>query len=149
MSDASTRLILLGHLASTLFMTGLIWFMQVVHYPLFAAVGRAEFSACERRHTDLTTWVVAPPMLVEGATALLLFWLRPPGAAAWQLGAGLALLAVIWLSTALVQVPCHEVLCREFDPEVHRRLVSTNWVRTAAWSLRGVLALWVTWEALR
>jgi len=35
-------------------------------------------------------------------------------------------LAVIWLSTAFVQVPCHEVLSRSFDSDVHQRLVSTN-----------------------
>lgn len=148
MNDTAARLILLGHLASTLFMTGVIWFVQVVHYPLFAGTGRAEFCAYERRHTGLTTWVVAPPMLAEAATAVLLFWFRPAGASTWQLVAGLALVAAIWLSTALLQVPCHERLCREFDPAAHRRLVSTNWIRTSAWSLRGALVLWVAWGAL-
>lgn len=149
MNDAPTRLVLLGHLASTLYMTGLIWFVQVVHYPLFAWTGRAESSAYEQRHTALTAWVVAPPMLLEGATALLLFWFRPAGASTWQLLTGLALLAVVWLSTALLQVPCHELLSREFDPEVHGRLVSTNWIRTSAWSLRGLLVLWMAWNALK
>ena len=147
MSESLPRLFLLGHLAATLFMTGLIWFVQVVHYPLFAGTGGAEFADYEQRHTGLTTWVVGPPMLVEGATALLLFWYRPAGVAAWQLWAGAALLAVIWLSTALVQVPCHEVLSRGFDSLAHRRLVGTNWMRTAAWSLRGLLALWMVWPS--
>jgi hypothetical protein len=149
MNDTYARLILLGHLASTLFMTGLIWFVQVVHYPLFAGISQAEFSSYEQRHTGLTTWVVGPPMLVEGATALLLFWFPPPGASTWQLVAGLALVTAIWLSTALLQVPCHELLCGGFDPAVHQRLVWTNWIRTAVWSLRGFLVLWITWEALK
>jgi hypothetical protein len=140
---------MLGHLAATLFMTGLIWFVQVVHYPLFAGTGGAEFADYERRHTDLTTWVVGPPMLIEGATAMLLFWYRPARVAAWQLWVGVALLVVIWLSTALVQVPCHEALSRGFDSLVHQRLVQTNWLRTAAWSLRGLLALWMVWPSLR
>ena len=38
-------LILLGHLAATLFMVGVIWFVQVVHYPLFAKVGATAFAA--------------------------------------------------------------------------------------------------------
>ena len=88
-------------------------------------------------------------MLIEGATALLLCWYRPAGVMAWQLWAGFALLAVIWLSTALVQVPCHEALSRAFDSLVHQRLVQTNWLRTAAWSLRGLLALWMVWPSLR
>jgi hypothetical protein len=120
-------------------MLGVIWFVQVVHYPLFAKTGRADFRSYEQRHTSLTTWVVAPPMLVEGITALLLFWFRPTGVSTWQLSIELAILAIIWLSTSLFQVPCHNVLSQGFEPVVHQRLVRTNWIRTAAWSLRGLL----------
>ena len=77
-------------------------------------------------------------MLVEGITALLLFWFRPTGVSTWQLSITLALLAVIWLSTALLQVPCHNVLSLGFNSVVHQRLLRTNWIRTAAWSLRGI-----------
>ncbi|MGL4551103.1 MAG: hypothetical protein ACRC33_07945 [Gemmataceae bacterium] len=146
MNESFVRLVWLLHLASTLFMTGLIWFVQVVHYPLFDGTGGPEFSAYEQRHTAATTYVVGPAMLLEGATAAILFWFRPARIATWQLWAGTALLAVIWLSTAFVQIPCHEVLSRGFDSDVHQRLVSTNWIRTAAWSLRGLLLLWMAWS---
>lgn len=148
MTDPHIRLLFVIHAASSLYMAGLIWFVQVVHYPLFAGVGRPEFPAYEQRHTKLVTWVVAPPMLIEGMTALLLFWFRPAGVSNWALGTGLALLGVIWLSTALVQVPCHEFLSRDFNPDVHQRLVLTNWLRTIAWSLRGILMLWMLWSSL-
>ena len=85
MNDALIRLVFLSHAAATWYMTGLVCFAQFVHYPLFAAVGSEEFSAYEQRRTSLTTWVVAPSMLVEAATAVLLFWLCPPGVSAWQL----------------------------------------------------------------
>lgn len=129
------------HLAVTAFMTGLIWFVQVVHYPLFARVDAAGFGAYARSHQTLTTWVVGPAMLVEVALAL---WVvvgaasRVPPALAW---AGLALLVIIWLSTAVWQVPRHRELSNRFDLESHRRLVRTNWVRTVAWSLRSVLSV--------
>ena len=146
MNDSMIRLLFLAHCAVTLYMTGVIWFVQVVHYPLFASVGAAEFSAYEQRHTTLTTWVVAPPMLVELATALLLVWFRPQGVSNLQAWSGLILLTIIWGFTFLVQVPCHEVLSKEFDAAVHRRLVWTNWLRTAAWSLRGLLVFWMAWS---
>jgi hypothetical protein len=149
MHDPLTRLLLLAHFASSFYMVGLLWFVQVVHYPLFSNVGSPDFPCYEQRHTNLTTWVVAPPMLIEGATALLLFWFRPAGVASWALWMGLALLCVIWLSTAGIQVPCHEVLSKRFDPVVHQRLVWTNWLRTAFWSLRGLLVLWISWVSLR
>lgn len=145
MNDLFVRLNLLAHVASTVFMVGLIWFVQVVHYQLMGVIGKTEFSAYEQRHTSLTTWVVGPPMLVEGATALLLFSFRPSGVPIWLLCAGIILLAIIWLSTFFLQVPCHETLFLGFDAVVHRRLVLTNWIRTVAWNLRGMLALWVVW----
>src|SRR5206468_3820837 len=77
------------------------------------------------------------------ASALLLVWFRPAGMPDWQVEVGLALLVGVWVSTAFVQVPCHEVLARGFDPAVHRRLVRSNGIRTAGWSLRGLLALWM------
>ena len=149
MYDASVRLILLSHAGATWYMTGLIWFVQVVHYPLFRGVGSSDFAMYEQRHTGLTSWVVGPPMLIEGATAVSLFWLCPSGIPTWQVWLGVALLAVVWLSTALVQVPCHNLLSKGFDVAVHERLVATNWVRTIAWSSRGLLVLWMAWSAWR
>lgn len=143
MNDNVSKILLLSHLTATLFMLGVIWFVQIVHYPLFATVGGADFHAYEQRHTALTTWVVAPPMLLEAFTALLIFWFRPIGVEAWQLWIGLTLLVIIWLSTALIQVPCHEMLSQGFDPVVHQRLVTTNWIRTIAWSSRGLLVVWM------
>ncbi|NIP85737.1 MAG: hypothetical protein GTO03_09310, partial [Planctomycetales bacterium] len=69
--------LLLIQLATTLMMAGLIWFVQIVHYPLFAAVGEGEFPAFERKHQRLTTCVVAPLMLAELATAAGLVYWRP------------------------------------------------------------------------
>ncbi|QDU18516.1 hypothetical protein [Urbifossiella limnaea] len=147
MPDEIARGVVLLHLAATLFLVGLIWFVQVVHYPLMARVGRAEFVAYEQAHARRTTWVVAPPMLVELGTGIALLWVRPAGVSLAAALAGVALLAVVWGSTRFVQVPCHERLSRAFDPGVHRRLVSTNWVRTAAWSLRGILAVWMVTQS--
>jgi len=45
-------------------------------------------------------------------------------------------------------VPLHGRLARGFDAIAHRRLVSTNWVRTGGWSVRGVLALLMTARVL-
>lgn len=148
MSESLAHLLLLSHFSATLFMLGVIWFVQVVHYPLFAKTGRAEFGDYEQQHTALTTWVVAPPMLLELATAVLLFWLKPTGISTGQLSIGLALLVVIWLSTALIQVPCHNRLSQSFDAAVHRRLVVSNWIRTIAWSLRALLVLWMAISSL-
>lgn len=138
MNETRLNAILLTQLAATWFMVGLIWLVQIVHYPLFSRVGAANFSVYARRHQRLTTFVVAPPMIVELFCSALIVWARPASALAW-IGAGLA--AAIWLSTALVQVPMHGRLSGGFDARGHALLVRTNWLRTAAWSARGVLAI--------
>jgi hypothetical protein len=56
---------------------------------------------------------------------------------------GLGLVGIIWTSTGLVQAPLHSTLMQGFDPDIHRHLVVTNWVRTAAWALRTGLVLWM------
>ncbi len=142
------KYVLLAHLAATLFMVGVIWFVQVVHYPLFARIGSKEFALYSEAHSRLTTYVVGPPMLVEASSALLLVFRRPEGVPLAAALIGLALVALIWLSTALLQAPRHTTLGSGFDRRAWGRLVLSNWVRTVAWSVRGGLVLWMAARAI-
>jgi hypothetical protein len=142
------ELILLTQLFSTVFMVGLIWFVQIVHYPLFDMVGREGFAEYERCHQQRTTVVVAPLMLLEAMTATLLMLWRPDGVAVWLPWAGLGLVGVVWGSTFFWQVPVHTKLTEAFDPNTHRRLVQSNWLRTAGWTARGLLVCGMCWQAL-
>lgn len=135
--------LLLVQVAATLAMAGVTWFAQVVHYPLFELVGVTSFPAYETANMRLTTLVVGPLILVEGATGLLVLWRRPEGVLLSQALVGAGLLVVIWLSTALLQVPMHSILALGFKAQVHRTLVLSNWIRTIAWSARGFLVLWM------
>lgn len=115
-------------------MTGLIWFVQVVHYPLFGAVGDEHFQKYVNAHCNLTGMVVILPMVAQlGLSALLaltvkstvpyLFWIN------------LGMVAVIWAMTATCSIPCHGSLCANgYDATVHGQLVFTNWARTILWS---------------
>lgn len=134
-------LLLWAHAVSTCMLAGLIWFVQIVHYPLFARVGQDAFCAYERDHQRRTTLVVAPLMLTELSTALFLTVRPPPGAPAWAAPAGLAMVALLWVCTATVQVPLHRRLERGWRAGTHRALVTSNWVRTLLWTLRVPLAI--------
>ncbi len=135
------EIIVLVHLAATLFMVGVIWFVQVVHYPLFAGVGRDGWVGYAGLHVRRTGWVVGPPMLVEAVSAVGLVFVRPATIPPGWVWLGLLLLAVVWLSTSLVQVPRHRRLEHGFDAGAARSLVVSNWVRTTGWTVRGALAL--------
>jgi len=132
-----------AHAAATLFMAGIIWFVQVVHYPLLADVGVDSFVAYERANTRLTGYVVGPPMVIEGVTALWLFFAPPAGIDRWVAFVALGLLGVITIATIAFSVPAHAQLSASWDPAVTERLISTNWIRTIGWTLRGAIAIWM------
>ena len=51
-------------------------------------------------------------------------------------------------STAFLQVPLHKKLTEGLDLAVVRRLVNTNWLRTAVWTIRAGLVLLMVERAL-
>ena len=134
--------LLAAQAAATLVMVGVIWMCQVAHYPLFADIGSA-LPQYQERNVRLTTRVVGLPMLVEAATVIALLIWRPAEIPLWTALLGAALLIVIWAATVLFSVPMHGRLGQGYDVAAHRRLVTTNWIRTLAWSARGVLVLWM------
>ena len=139
--STADMLLLAVHASATAAMVGLIWFVQIVHYPLFAAVGENSFVDYEALHTVRTGWVVGPLMGVESLSAVVIAVGLTDEVGVALAVVGLVLLVGIHASTILLQVPAHRRLSTGFDASVHRRLVRTNWIRTVGWSLRGLVAV--------
>ena len=137
------KLILLTQVFATLW-GGLIWFVQIVHYyPLYANVGREQFPEYEGLPNRLTTWVVGPAMLIELVTAATL--LKYSAIASSSLaGTCLGLLILIWVSTAALSFPADDALTSRFSAGAYRKLVNTNWIRTVAWTARGLILMVIT-----
>ncbi|MEO1481594.1 MAG: hypothetical protein AAFU77_05760 [Myxococcota bacterium] len=142
-------MILILQLGTTLFMTGLIWLVQWVHYPLFAHVGREQFSAYEALHTSRISVIVMPMMLLELGSAVALVASPPAGFGRALPLVGLGLLGMVWLTTAAFSVPAHSTLAAGFADGAHASLVSSNWIRTLSWTARSALLLWMTAELLQ
>lgn len=130
-------------LTATLFMTGLIWFVQIVHYPLFAAITPSELPRYARLHADRTGYIVAIPMLLELLAALSAIApsLRPSFVSRGAAILSAVLVLFLWLTTAVLQIPLHNRLGRASEPALIHRLVLTNWIRTATWTSRSALLL--------
>ena len=133
--------VLLAHVAATWAMVGVIWMVQLVVYPSFELLGPRERRRFHEAHCTRTAWVVGPLMGVETATGLWLVGSPPAGIAPWVVWLGMTLIFGNWLATALFSVPLHRRVSGEDGARARRRLVATNWVRTAMWSVRGVLVL--------
>lgn len=131
------------HAAATWYMAGVIWLIQLVHYPMFGFLDRANFPRAHAFHSRAISLIVMPVMLLELALSALIVWRRGP--MNWPATAGLALVLLIWVTTFFVMVPLHERLQADgFQPKVHAALCQWNWLRTLAWSARGLLvAFWL------
>lgn len=127
------------HAAATWFMVGLIWTIQSVHYPLFARVGPGDFPDYETEHTNRMARLLVIPAGLEVITGLALVWFRPEGLPLTVVLIAGSLLAIIWIATALVQVPLHRDLTKHYDRVVVAKLVRSNWLRTGVWTVRGGL----------
>ena len=132
----------LMQLVSCILLTGLIWVIQVVHYPLFCLVGSKEFKKYEKEHQKRISYIVGPLFLIEAFSAVvLLFFFNRLGPFKYFYLVSFVLLIGIWLSTFYLQVPLHMQLMRGKNKTLVQKLVKTNWLRTAGWSLRSSILL--------
>ena len=116
----------------------LIWLVQLVIYPAFGAIAPEHFVGWHARYTRAVTWVVAPLMLAQVALVGRLLFARP----SWWSALAAGLIAVAWTATFALAVPAHERLQADgLDRAVIDRLVATNWIRTAAWTLAFLVLL--------
>ncbi len=124
------------HLAVTWMLVGLIWVIQILVYPQFLRVAAAEFKEFHFAHCFRIGLIIAPLLFVEITTAaLLLYTVQRPLLFVIRLG----LIPLVWLCTAVFQAPIHLQLMRSFSAPLIRRLILTNWIRTLAWTARGIL----------
>ncbi len=141
-----SNILLIANFAATLYLTGVIWLIQLVQYPFFARVGTENFQKYHAAHTFWITPVVAPMMIVELITSILLIFYPPQNIDPKLIWGGLILTLAVWFSTVFLQIPMHERLALGFETEAHQFLVNSNWIRTMTWSLRSFLGFYFIWK---
>jgi hypothetical protein len=138
---SNQQLVIQLHLFSTLLMTGVVWFVQLVHYPSFRFVADEKGSEAARFHQRKTGLLVIPLMLIEMGTGILLMsssWVTQYGN---YLIINLGLLFLVWGVTFLKMVPLHRKLAEQISEETVSALISINWIRTVLWTARAGLLL--------
>lgn len=133
--------VLSGQVVGAVGMLGVIWTMQLVHYPLMAMVPADAFVAYEQAHTRRISWVVGPLMAIEGGAALVVLARTPDGVPVLLPWLGGLAVAVALGTTAFVSARLHGRLSAALDVTLVGRLVRTNWIRTVAWTTHGIVAV--------
>ena len=146
--ECMIEIALIAQAVSTFGMLGVIWLVQLEIYPLQIHVKREDYLAYQAAHMYRVSFVVAPLMLVEVATSAWLLFLPLSSCGMTLAWVGVGLVFLLWISTLVLQVPCHWKLEKERDEAVIRRLVRTNWVRTVGWTARAVVVAWLLVEYL-
>ena len=123
---------------SAFLLTGVIWTIQIVHYPSFHYIDKLSFTNFHNFHERRISIIVMPLMLIELITSIALYIHNM-----WSIIFALNLLIVglIWCSTFFVQVPIHSILSEKKDKNLIEKLVNTNWIRTFLWSTRMLLII--------
>lgn len=133
------------HWLSSFWMMAVIWFVQIVHYPMFQLIPESHRIHASEKHQAWISWIVMPPMLLEAFSMLAMvsdFWHSK------LFIVSAVLLMIIWASTFLLQVPCHHQLLKNPTDEVISRLVHTNWIRTVSWTVKTILIGWLFFGGL-
>lgn len=120
----------------TFTLIGLIWTIQLVHYPAFKYIDKEKFIAFEKMHTSKISLLVAPLMVLELMIACIHLYEKPAQPYAMI---SLFLVLLIWISTFTLSVPCHSMLKNGKDEKIIHKLILTNWVRTILWTFKGIL----------
>jgi hypothetical protein len=128
------------HIFTCFFMTGLIWLIQIVHYPSYRFIWKDQFDLFQKFHTTKITFIVAPVMILELASGCLLFFQYAPHS---LFILNFVLLILTWSTTIVFSIPLHGRLSNEYNPIHIRSLIRTNWPRTILWSIRSVITIYI------
>ena len=142
----NSRTLLVIHLAATLFMVGLIWTIHYVHYQLFAYVGESTYASFQAAHVERIGKLLFIPWLTEGITLIGVLALAFLGGhKALRIPAVIngAAMAVVLVISGFWSAPAHAKLADGFDTSIHDQLMTVNLIRTLAWTVCGICAIWM------
>jgi hypothetical protein len=142
----SYELIFLINTFSSFFLTGLIWLVQLVHYPSFRFVGNGNFADFQMHHVHSIAKIVIPVMVAEITSSFGLAWID-----GWlSLNAvGFYGVILIWAATGLFSVPAHSTLEAGKNKEAINKLVSTNWIRTILWTTKSGITMYLLYKLIQ
>ena len=124
-------------------MLGFICHIKILNNPHFKVVGKNEFQTYHNGHSMMITPLVGTVMIIELISSIMLVVFPPKNVSLTIPIIGVILVFIIWASTAFLQIPQHNALANAYELKAHNLLVQTNWIRTIAWSMRGLLLIYM------
>ena len=127
------------HFLSTSLMVGIIWVIQLLHYPAFNFIKESDYVEFQHFHMQRISFIVVPVMILELFSAsMLVYYVRSN-----LLILCLIILLFIWLITFVFFTKLHQSLLDGYDKKIIDKLVKINWSRTVLWSLRLIILIYI------
>ena len=127
------------HFLSTSLMVGIIWVIQLLHYPTFHFIKQSDYVEFQHFHMQRISFIVVPVMIIEILSGfMLVYYFRSN-----LFILCLTILLVIWLITFVFFTKLHQSLLGGYDKIIVKKLVQINWSRTVLWSLRLIILIYI------
>tara|TARA_B100001741_G_scaffold310273_1_gene309246 strand:- start:1946 stop:2371 length:426 start_codon:yes stop_codon:yes gene_type:complete len=136
--------ILLFQIVINVYLLGVIIMTQFITYPTFLIIDKNSFNKYHRKYVNIISIIVAPAMVLEIISLIVLVYLSKD----FLLVKSLILLLCIWLTTFIIMVPSHNILSRKNDSKEIKKLININWVRTFLWSVKLIVMLIIYYEKI-
>ena len=124
-------------LFTNLIMVGVSLITHFVTYPSFILIKSSSFSEFHKSYTNKMLFIVAPVMILELISSLLLVNFDKSDN---NLEIGLLItLMLIWLLTFFIIVPIHNKLTLNYNKDLNQKLIKYNGLRTILWMIKLIL----------
>ena len=129
---------------------GAAFIESFVNYSSWHLIGGAEFTAYHQFISPRILTFLVAPALIGTAFTILMLWARPVTIPSWAVWAAIATQAVVWVSTATIQVPIQLQLGEQgLSLGLIERLIETNfWLRRIPYAVCAGLFLWMAAQAI-
>ena len=121
------------HFASTAVMVGVIWVIQLLHYPTFHYIEKNNYSQFQKFHMNRISYIVIPAMVIEMLSGIMLVIINDDFIISFSF------LVCIWIITFVFFTNIHQRLLSKYENTAVEKLVNLNWIRTAFWTVRLVI----------
>ena len=128
------------HIISTSIMVGVIWVIQLVHYPSFKYVNESDYIIFQKYHMSNISYIVFPVMFTELITALIILFF---GEKSLFFVLSLIYLFLIWIITGVLFTKYHSILKEGKDLMIIEKMIKANWIRALLWTMRLIMILFV------
>lgn len=133
-------LILIFQILSCVSLLGLLWFIQLIHYPLLNRI-KEGFVQYERESLKRATYLTGPLMVFDFVLSLFLIAYENTDILIFFACIHLVLGILYWLWTFLFQLQRHQKLTVGYSKKALGKLITSSWFRLIIWTIKSLVLL--------